>query len=638
MTPGQALTMNPQPEVTQDEFTRSVINSLPAHSAVLDTSGTIIMVNDAWRNFAAENGGAHHLTCEGTNYFTACNHLEEEEFRTFQTQLKAVIDGSLKEYTTEYYCDSPTGESLHFLMRAVSLQGKQGGAVVSHFDMSERRNMEMDLQRIMNEQKIILENAGIGITFVKNRVQVWSNPKMAEMFNYPLEEMLQMNTREFYPSQEQYEHFGATAYPVLQRGEIYSANVEMLRSDGTLFCTRITGKAIDPADPGCGSIWIFEDVTKQKNAEDSEILSRNRLMEAQRLAHIGNWELDLATNHLFWSDEIYRIFEIDPGRFAASYQIFLHAIHPEDRERVDQAYLSSLENRSPYSIKHRLLMEDGRIKYVLEQCETIFDADGKPLRSNGTVQDITELENARLAAETASRVKGEFLANMSHEIRTPMNAILGMALLLRKSALTDAQVEKVDIITTSARDLMRQINDILDFARMEAEQITLEYVPFSLSECAQDVVKSQYAAITAKALDVSVSATADVPEQVISDQFRVKQILVNLVGNAIKFTEMGAITVEVSCAERNENELVLDITVTDSGIGIPTHALESIFVPFVQADGSINRTYGGTGLGLSISRKLARLMGGEIHAENRPGGGSRFHFRLPCPQRSERSI
>lgn len=740
-----------------EEFARSVINSLSAHIAVLDSAGTITMVNDAWRRFADENGGDPRKVSEGVNYITACSNMDAADYQHFQKNLQGVIDGRIQEYKTEYICETPQRGALHFFMRAVPLVSGSGGAVVAHYDISgrklielelqasearykslfnsmtegfalhelicdennvpidyrfidinpaferltgltretvigncmteilpgenpqwvdrfgavaltgisdhfenyspvlqkyyevfaykpaphqfavmfidvtERKKLEDSLQSMMCEQQIILENTSVGITFVKNRIQIWANAKMAEMFRYPPELMNEMSTRLFYPSQESFEAFGAAAYQALRAGGVYSANCEMLRSDGTLFWTKISGKAIDPADPTAGSIWVLEDITEQKKAEDAVVIANKQLLEAQRLTHIGNWELNMESGVLQWSDEIFRIFEMDPEHFGASYEAFIQTIHPDDRDRVSQAYAASLKTRTPYSIKHRLLMPDGRVKHVLEQCETVFDASGEPLHSSGTVQDITELENARLAAEAASTVKSEFLSNMSHEIRTPMNGILGMAQLLRNTTLTDVQREQAETIITSARDLMRLINDILDFARMEAEQVNLEYAPFSLQECAREVLKAQHAQISAKGLEVSVSMGDGVPELVIGDAFRVKQILLNLIGNAVKFTEKGEVAVAISAIELNRQTVVVDLSVIDSGIGVPEHALEAVFQPFIQGDGSINRKFGGTGLGLSISRKLARLMGGDIYAENRSGGGSCFHFRLPCP-------
>lgn len=379
---------------------------------------------------------------------------------------------------------------------------------------------------------------------------------------------------------------------------------------------------------------LQEIISKQKISEDALIFAKNRLLEAQHLAHIGNWGLDLPSGQLYWSDEIYNIFEIDPEHFGASYAAFLNAIHPDDRAMVNDAYTKSLVTRSQYTIKHRLLMPDGRIKHVIEQCNSDFDDQGKALRSSGTVQDITELENSRLAAEEANNIKSRFLANMSHEIRTPMNGILGMARLLQNSPLTKMQKEQADVIMMSANNLMLQLNDILDYSRLEAEHIDLLYTPFSLKNSVLEVFKIFHPQILDKGLNVCVSADDDVPENITGDPMKVRQILVNLISNAVKFTNRGAVTVVISLLEDLGQTILLDVAVTDTGIGIPEEMLDSVFQPFVQADSSISRQFGGTGLGLSISRKLARLMGGNIHAENRPEGGCCFHFNLICPATS----
>lgn len=551
-----------------------------------------------------------------------------------------VIPGEDPVWVKRYGTVALNGQSEHFEnyspvlqkhFEVFAYQPAQHQFAVLFMDITHRKHLELELQRVMNEQKIILENTSVGISFVKNRIQQWSNPKMAEMFGYPLEMMSGINAWIFYPSQEEYDQFASAALPVLQQGAIYSSTCKMLRQNGSTFWTRVSGKAIDPGDQSAGIIWIIEDITVQKQLDDAVLQARNRLLEAQRLAHLGNWELELESHTLHCSDEVYSIFEIDSERLKAPYEAFVHAIHPDDREKVGHAYTVSQENQSPYSLKHRLLLPDGRIKHVIVQFTTTFDEAGKPLRSSGTVQDITELENSRLAAETASKVTSEFLSNMSHEIRTPMNGILGMAQLLRNSSLTERQKEQIDIIIMSGSDLMRQINDILDFARMEAEQIHLEYAPFSLKNCVHDVFKAQTALISNKGLKVSVSTAEDIPEYVIGDTFRVKQILVNLIGNALKFTEKGEVAVAISTIERDDREIVIDLAVNDTGVGIPEQSMDSIFKPFIQADGSINRRFGGSGLGLSIARKLARIMGGDICCENRPTGGSTFHFRLPCP-------
>jgi ABC-type amino acid transport substrate-binding protein/GAF domain-containing protein len=237
--------------------------------------------------------------------------------------------------------------------------------------------------------------------------------------------------------------------------------------------------------------------------------------DAQRIAHMGSWELDLQHNTLIWSDEIFRIFEIDPRRFGATYEAFLTAIHPADRDAVNTAYTQSLATRKPYGITHRLLMPDGRIKYVHEQCESFFDADGKPLRSVGTVHDITErrlteleleqhrhhleflvaertaaLSIAKEAAEAASRAKSTFLANMSHELRTPLNGIMGMTELALRRAADPKLRDQLSKVTQSSKHLMSIINDILDISRIEAERMTLEQVTFKIGEVLENLACS----------------------------------------------------------------------------------------------------------------------------------------------------
>ncbi|HIJ94314.1 MAG TPA: PAS domain S-box protein [Desulfuromonadales bacterium] len=737
-------------------LTRSVIDSLPANIAVLDSCGTIVMVNDAWRSFATDHGGDIHSTCEGINYLEVCEKSGDDSAERCKAGLHELLEGSCAGLRLEYSCEKQDGTVLHFLMRAAPLKYADGGAVVSHYNISERKQMELALQSseeryrslfngmtegfalhdiicneqglpcdyrfldinpaferltgisraavvgkclsevlpdedplwivrygnvaltgtsihfdnyspilqkhfevfayrpapmqfaalfidvsertkleerlhsLMRQQSLILENASIGITFVVDRVQIWANPKMAEMFGYSPEEMDHQCTRLFYPSEQAYEEFGKGAYSAFVCGKIYSSVCEMRRKDGSLFWTKLSGKAIDPADPSQGSIWTIEDISVQKRDADELKSSRNRLKEAQRIAHIGNWELDLVTGALEWSDEVYRIFEIDPADTRASYQRFLAAIHPEDRERVHSAHSASLKNRTFYSIKHRLLMPDGRIKYVFEQCETDYDQAGNPLRSLGTVQDITELENSRLAAESADKIKSEFLTNMSHEIRTPLNAIIGMARLMRNTTLSALQREQVETIIMSGNDLLRQLNDILDFSRIEVDQIQLEYAPFSMEQCVNDVLRAQQVAIMAKSLHTSVTVADDLPGLVWGDAFRVRQTLHNLIGNAVKFTERGSVDIVVTTVGREREDIMINLAVLDTGIGISEDALETIFEPFVQADGSINRNFGGTGLGLSIARKLALLMGGDICAVNRPEGGSCFNFLLSC--------
>lgn len=525
-------------------------------------------------------------------------------------------------------------------------------------------------------------------------------------------------------------------------------------------------------------VGVNIDITERREAEQRLVKSEQSLTQAQELAHLGSWNLDIMRNELTWSPEAYRIYEIDPELSEASYDAFIDAIHPDDRDYVNDTYNRSLQTGKPFSIEHRLLMKDDRVKYVQERCETSYDATGNPLRSMGSVQDITgqketelrlrtsqakfqrlvddmgdkfvvyssdgttgdllyvsegvlpvfgmakeellgvpwnekvnwlpesrELAQAHAAlqaegkadflqfeihfihpdgdkrtvrasshpvrdvagklllidgilenitkhkqveqqlidtqqqAEAANRAKSEFLANMSHDIRTPMNGIIGMTRLVLDTELTLAQQGYLESIKLSADGLLGLLNDILDISKIEAGQLAMEKYNFSLPDTLDSIISIMTYAAKEKNLDLTFQHSAhDLPSFVKGDNLRLRQILVNLIGNSIKFTEKGSVTLKVIHENRENNRVELHFMVIDTGIGIPADKQETIFSSFSQADASTTRQFGGTGLGLSICKLLVDMMGGKIWLERNEGQGATFHFTAILDHGDEKNI
>ena len=395
-------------------------------------------------------------------------------------------------------------------------------------------------------------------------------------------------------------------------------------------------------------VCVGVDITQRQLAQAAVAHSEQRLNEAQRIAQVGSWERDHLSGQLTWSDEVFRMFEIDPTRHTANSDLFRSCVHPDDREAVAAAFRQSVADRTPYQIEHRLLMADGRIKWVQERCESLFDADGQPVRSVGTVQDITErrewaqrlstmneqlerqvaertaeLRAALDAARQSSLAKSSFLSGMSHELRTPMNAILGFSQLLQMQALPAQQLDAVNEIRSAGQHLLSLIDDLLDLTRIEAGKLAVVAVPVDLAAVVDEALRIVQPMLAVNRLRLVNGAPAGLAVQ--GDPVRLRQVLVNLLSNAAKYNrEGGEVAIDVTRPDRQRVRL----RVSDTGVGIAPERMGRLFQTFERL-GAEHSGVEGSGIGLALSQQLAELMGGTLGVASRLGEGSTFWIELP---------
>jgi len=371
-------------------------------------------------------------------------------------------------------------------------------------------------------------------------------------------------------------------------------------------------------------IGVVQDITTQRRAQDELVHLGERVRLATEVAGIGIWEIDVVRDTFVTDEQMQRVYELGPTELTIA--AWRRCVHPDDRKRLKQEWLDAFAGDGRFASEFRAEVPRG-LRYIRSSAQVFFDAAHQPLRIVGTNVDVTAERVARTEAEAAAKSKSDFLANMSHEIRTPMNAVVAFAGMLVDTELTASQREMVRAIKIGADHLMSVLNDVLDLSRIMAGQVEIEARPFALRRCVEDCLDLVAAHAAEKDLSLTYSVGDDVPDAIVGDEPRLRQVLLNLLANAVKFTNCGAVTVTLAAS----GDDVLSCAVRDTGIGIPADRMNRLFQEFSQVDTSTRREFGGTGLGLAISRRLCELMDGSIRAESEPEQGSTFTFTFRAP-------
>nr|WP_302848073.1 PAS domain S-box protein [Azotobacter beijerinckii] len=507
-------------------------------------------------------------------------------------------------------------------------------------DITEREAAERELAASLATTQGILDTAINPIITIDARGTVRSfNPAGERVFGYRREEVVGHNVKMLMPEPYRSAHDGYLER-YLREGtqQVIGIGREAIgmRQDGSVFPIQFYVGAMKVAGEPM-LVGMIVDISEQQRQQRELTATRDQLLMASEAAELGIWTWTLADDSLQWNERMFELYDLSPTLrdSGLNYGHWRSRLHPEDREATEALLQASVEGRDHYGPTFRVLRPDGQIRYIQAGAQVERDVSGKALRVIGINRDITaqreqesHLRQAKEQALAASAAKSSFLANMSHEIRTPLNAVLGMLQLLRQTELNQRQHEYVTKTQSAAKSLLGLLNDILDYSKIEAGKLQLDPHLFELETLMRDLAVVLSGNQGQKDIEVMYDLDPSLPLQLIGDSLRLQQVLINLAGNALKFTLQGQVVLSIATLNRSSDTVRLHIAVSDTGIGISAEQLERILEGFTQAEASTTRRFGGSGLGLVISQRLVRLMGGELQVQSEPGKGSLFWFDL----------
>ncbi|MCE9608720.1 MAG: PAS domain S-box protein [Chthoniobacter sp.] len=608
-----------------EERFQAFMQHSPALSVIKDEEGRLVYLN-----LAIEE--KFQIRAEEVIGKTDAEWLPAETARTVAETDRAVLasgqarevaeaipmpDGRLSEWLTTKFCmGSQNGRKLLGAMAV---------------DVTEQRQAERAVHESERKFRELFDDAPVAYheLDLDNRITRVNAAELA-MLGYAAEEMVGRSVWSFI-FEEKPDEAGVRETP---RGVRSEYPCTFRRKDGRKVSVLMRQKFMkDSSGAICGRRATLQDITALKRTESELRDAEEKYRSIFENAIEGIFQSTAEGSYMSVNPALAQMFGYaSPDEMMSTVTHIAKQLYVKPGRRAEFASLIQ-DKHAVSDFESEVYRKDGSTIWISERCRAVRDGDGKLLYYEGTAEDITARRQAEQAVKSArdtavesARLKSEFLANMSHEIRTPMNGIIGMTDLLLDTELSAKQRDFTQTIAGSADSLLTIINDILDFSKIEAGMLHFEEIDFQLAPVVEGAVEVLAARAAAKKIDIASLVYNGVPSGLRGDPGRLRQVLTNLVGNAVKFTERGEVVVRANCQEESATHVVIRFTITDSGIGIDPEAQSRLFQAFVQADGGTTRKFGGTGLGLAICRQLVQRMGGEIGVTSQPGKGSTFWF------------
>jgi two-component system sensor histidine kinase/response regulator len=616
------------------DFSDDIFEGVPGIFYLINEHGELVRWNEAFRN---QSG----YSAEELTRMAVLDFFEESEKSLVAERMQQVFSVGYSTVEASFVAKDRSATPYLFSGKLLAFEGKPC-MVGLGVNLTERKRAEEKLRDSESGYRVLFEDAADATLLVGEKGFVDCNSAALRMFGYATVDDLTAlqpadlsppNQPDGTPSQAGSEQKIATAllngknrFEWLHRRK----NGEDFPAEVCLTALTLHGR---PALLG-----TVRDITERKHAEASLRTSEEQFRQLADNIHEVFFVATADPIQIVYFSPAYE--EIWGRTRQEAYDrpaAWIDSVHPEDRESVGSFFVVCMQGIKS-ELAYRIVRPDGAVRWIYARCFPVRDPQGKLVRVVGVAEDMTErkraeseLVKAKEVAEAANRAKSEFLANMSHEIRTPMNGIIGMTDLVLDTELNHEQLEYLNMVKGSADALLALLNDILDFSKMEAGKMELDHLSFNLRKSLGEVVKTLAVKAQQKGLEFIFDVSPEVPDTVMGDPARLRQVVVNLVGNSIKFTEKGEIEVSVQ-VQASIAGTILRFSIRDTGIGIPVDKQHQIFGAFTQADSSTTRKYGGSGLGLTISAQLVGLMGGKIWVESEAGKGSTFYFTVEVGQ------